>query len=128
MKNWSYSINSLFNKGELHLEEAPSYAYATEFASEFICDLILDIPLPEIQILDDEGKQTTLREQHGSVGQLWHLKVCIPVCAWAWSKTKSTVVPLGYDKVREIFYEKDQKFFDDEAKIVADILTDDSEE
>ncbi len=117
MKNWSYGINSLYKTGHVFLEEAPWYVFAIARAVEWTCDHMPAIPLPDRAIKDDDGEETTLKDYYGELNHLWHAKVHDPVFQWAEKQKRMTTIEMSYEKVKELFYKSDSKFFDDHEKI-----------
>jgi len=117
MKNWSYGINSLYKSGTLILEESAWYIFAIERGVEWICDHTPAIPLPSIPIKDCDGEETTLKDYYGDTQQLFCSEVHIPIYQWAQDKKQIVFMESSYDILREKFYDKDKKFFDDEEKI-----------
>ncbi|MCK9352255.1 MAG: hypothetical protein M0P76_05730 [Candidatus Pacebacteria bacterium] len=117
MKDWSFAINSLYKTGHIDIEEGPWYAFVAYVAVEWICDTLPAIPLPEISIQDEDGYDTTLKDYYGDVQQLWHLKVCMPVFQWAEGKKHTTRIEMPYKKIRELFYETNRSFFDEEESL-----------
>lgn len=121
MKDWSYGINSLYKTGHIMLDETPWYVFAIARAVEWMCDHMPAIPLPSDPIKDEDGNDTTLKEYYGDTSHLFHAFVHDPVFQWAEKQKKTTAMELSHKKVREIFYESDSKFFDDEEKIGKEI-------
>jgi hypothetical protein len=121
LKDWNYGINSLYKTGHISLEEAPWYVFAIACVVEWICDHMPAIPLPDDPIKDEDGNNTTLKAYYGELNHLWHDKVDDPVFQWAEKQKRTVVIDFPYEKLREIFYEKDKNFFGEEEKIAQEI-------
>ena len=117
MKNWSYGINSLYKTGHIFLEEAPWYVFAIARAVEWTCDYMPEIPFSDRSIVDEDGNETTLKEYYGDLSQWWHCKVHDPIFQWAEKQKSTTTIEMSYEKIKELFYESNRKFFDDHEKI-----------
>ena len=131
MKTWSYGINSLYRTAFIDLQTGPWWVFVLERAIEWCCDLALAIPLPNIKIrlkdpedieLNGSDPWTTWKEWYGDLGQLFHSFVHMPVYDFCQRRIESKMVESDYDKVKEMFYEEDKKFWDDETDLIKDQL------
>jgi len=50
MKSWSYGINSLYKTASIYLETAPWYIFAIRALSDFLCDSVPPITLPNFKL------------------------------------------------------------------------------
>ncbi len=125
MRSWSYGVNSLHKTASIYLDEAPFYIFFLDWLANVLCELIPTIPLPKIRmrLKDPEDiecnggeKWTTLDEWYGDWSQAFHLFVHMPVFDFCTRKTKDECIPIGYKKLRKIFYERDKEYWDDIEK------------
>jgi len=127
MRKWGYGINSLHKTANIHIDDGPWWAFALDDLVGAICDIIPSIPFPKIKLkLKDPddieiqgGQWTTWKEWHGDLNQYFHVSVHSPVFEFCQNKIKTKSVDITYDQAREMFYEHDKKFFDQEEKWVA---------
>lgn len=132
MKDWTYGINSLpqFKSGHIVLIEQPWWLAFIEWYIDNVigrfCCLFHWINLPKwLYITDkDDGKKYSWYEWWGDVGALWHLYVFCPCFYWYCDHPKRIEykVEIGSDKLKEILYSNDPKYFDDEEKNCKEIL------
>jgi len=129
MKTWSYGINSLYRTAVIDLRTGPWWAFALERASEGCCDLTPVPPLPNIKLklrdsddieLNGGLPWTTWRQWYGDLSQLFHIFVSVPVFNFCQSRIRCKMVESDYDKLKEMFYEEDKKFWDEEMDIITD--------
>ena len=121
MRNWTYGINSYYRTAHISLETAPLIIFAIERVSEFMCDIIPPIPLPDIKfrlkdkdsIKFNQSEWTTVREWYGDLSQLFHSVIHMPIFNFCWDRIESKYIEVDYDKLKEMFYEEDKEFFDD---------------
>jgi len=129
MKTWTYGINTHYKQGTLYLTTMPLWLYLVgdvliESVISRVCCLFHWMKLPNIKYKTiQEGTDTytyTWSEYYGDVGEIFRLLVFFPLSMWYWRhpKRKETPIELGYDKVKELFYTDNPKFFDDEEAIV----------
>ncbi len=136
MKRWSIGINSYHKTAHVVLEELPLYVSLIEKANDRFCGFInsyLAISFPNIfpkkrdpiedcvcknlEIkCDNHDKLYTLKEWYGDLGQFWCGHVCQNIFGWCWSKTKCTSLDITYDKCKELFYEDNKEYFDEQEK------------
>ena len=129
MKTWSYGINSLYKTASIDLQIGPWWVFALERAVGWCCDLAPAIPLPDakMRLRDQEDIElsggspwTTWKEWYGDLSQLFHGFVHMPVFNFYQSRIQSRIVGLDYDKAKEMFYEEDKKFWDEEQDMIKD--------
>jgi hypothetical protein len=98
MRSWGYSVNSLYKKATIYLEEASWWVFVVDNIVEFLCDLTPSIPLPKIKIrlknredieFNEGNKLTTLRDWYGDLRQLFHCFMHMPVFYFCQKKIKS---------------------------------------
>jgi len=123
MKSWSYGTNSIYKKANIYLEEAFWWVFAVDRIAEFLCDLIPSIPLPKIKMrLKDRediefnggSNWTTLRDWYGDLSQVFHCFVHMPVFDFCQKRIRCKSIEIGYNRAREMFYEGDKEFWDEE--------------
>jgi hypothetical protein len=129
MKTWSYGINSLYKTASIDLQTAPWWVFALEWAVGWCCDLAPALPLPDakMRLRDQEDIElnggspwTTWKEWYGDLSQLFHGFVHMPVFNFCQSRIQSRIVGLDYDNAKEMFYEEDKKFWDEEQDMIKD--------
>jgi len=121
MKNWSYGINNYYKTASISLETAPWHIFVIETITEFICDIIPPISLPNIKfrlrdkdsIEFNQSEWTTVKEWYGDLKQLFHSVIHIPISNFCWDRIVKKYIEVDYDKLKEMFYKKDKEFFDD---------------
>jgi len=134
MRRWGYGINSYRKLASIHVEEAPWWIFALERSIEFICDIIPSIPFPKVKMrLKDPddiefigNEWTTWKDWYGNLNQYFHLLVHNPVFYYCQDKIRSKSIDIIYEKAREMFYEFDMKFFDQEAAVSDQIRSQDT--
>jgi len=122
--SWSYGVNSLpqFRYGTLYLREEPWWLALCGWAIDILgygCHLFHWIKFPRlIKVKDEDGDIVSLRDQWGDLGVVYHIKVFDPLFQWHYShpKSKEYRIEVGYDKARELFVERDVKFFTEQEK------------
>ena len=121
MKSWSYGINNYYKTASISLETASWHIFAIERITEFICDIIPPIPLPNIKfrlrdkdsIEFNQSEWTTFREWYGDLKQLFHGVIHILISDFCWDRIEMKCIEIDYDKLKEMFYEENKEFFDD---------------
>ena len=126
MKTWSYGINSLYKTASIDLRTGPWCLFALERTAEFCCDIIPSIPLPNAKkrLRDQEDIElnggnpwTTWKEWYGDLSQLFHCFVHVPIFDFCQKRIKCKFIELDYDKVKEMFYQADKRFWDEEINL-----------
>lgn len=123
--SWSYGVNHLpeYNHGTLYLREEPWWLALLGGVIELLgygCHLVHWVRMPTfLYVTDDDGNRCSWRDYYGTLGSLWHIYVWEPLFQWHDAHPKSRVfeVEVGYAKVREVFRERDAKFFAEHAMI-----------
>lgn len=119
MTNWTFAGNYLFKSGTIYLTYQPFWlsliGWFEESVLSRICDVLMWIPLPNIGNIKDGNETCTWKEYYGSIGDLFHIYIHTPVFNWYWNhpNRKEIKVEVGYDKLKELFYEYDKKYFDE---------------
>ncbi|MBW1728557.1 MAG: hypothetical protein JRJ62_13500, partial [Deltaproteobacteria bacterium] len=67
--------------------------------------------------LNDGNPWTTWKEWYGDLNQLFHCFVHIPIFNFCMRIVKTRFVELDYDKVKEMFYEEDKEFWEEEMSL-----------
>jgi hypothetical protein len=125
MRRWTYGINSYRRTASIHVDDAPWWVFALDNLIEFICDIIPSIPFPKVKLrlrdpedIEINGSEwTTWKEWYGDLNQYFHLFAHCPVFEYCRDKMKSQSVDITYEKAREMFYDSDRKFFDQQEAI-----------
>lgn len=128
MKTWTFSINSLpqYRYGTITAIEQPWWLALIEWlndeVSHWVCKPLYCIKLPNWfprQRDPDDVEKYTLREWYGDLGQVVWVFIFEPLFQWIdhHPERKEYDLEIGYDKVKELFYERSKSFFDDEARI-----------
>ena len=125
MKSWTYAINSYYKTAHISLQTAPWPIFAIERITEFICDIIPPLPLPDIKFrlrdkfsieCNDGQEWTTIREWYGDLSQLFHSMIHIPVFDFCRNKIKDKRIDFDYDKLKEMFYKENKEFWDESER------------
>ncbi|MEA3414828.1 MAG: hypothetical protein U9R02_01510 [Thermodesulfobacteriota bacterium] len=126
MKSWNYGINSLYKTASIDLRTGHWWLFALERVAEFCCDIAPPIPLPNAKKrlrdqedieLNDGNSWTTWKEWYGDLSQLFHCFVHVPIFDFCQKRIKCKFIELDYDKVKEMFYQEDKKFWDEEINL-----------
>ena len=126
MKTWSYGINSLYKTASIDLRTGPWWVFALERTAELCCDMIPSIPMPDakkrlrdqVEIeLNGGNPWTTWKEWYGDLSQLFHCFVHVPIFDFCQKRVKCKFIELDYDKVKEMFYQEDKRFWDEEMNL-----------
>ena len=129
MRDWSYAINSCpqWRKGHVELVSQPWWlSLIDNFNMRVLVRIevwLFKVPLPnwfpKPRDPDDPETLYTLKEWSGDLGSVMCVHVTSPLFQWYWHhpRRRSILIDLGYDRVRELFYEDDSDFFDEEASI-----------
>lgn len=137
MRRWSFQINSYHKTSNITLETLPVYVYLIELINDKVCGFIsryLAVPFPDILpkkrlTKEDCGCKTengcdfcnrklSLKDWYGDFGQFWHGYVCITIfdLCYKYKNKKEYNLEIDYDKCKELFYEDNKLFFDEQEK------------
>ena len=132
MTSWSFGANSLpeWRSGSLYLMDQPWYLALAEWflfnVVSWLCcgkwNPVARIPFPhwfpKVRDPKDRGLYT-LCEWYGDVGEYLHLCVFDPLFQWLWKHQRryEICVDLGYDRLREVFGERYQAYFEHEEEL-----------
>ena len=124
MRNWHYSINGYYKTAHISLETAPWHIFAIGRISEFICDIIPPIPLPNIRfrlrdkfsIEGNEYEWTTAREWWGDLNDLFHDMIHDPIFKFCCDRIDVKDIDIDYEKLKEMFYKEDKDFWDESER------------
>jgi len=128
MRKWGYGINSIHRTAHIHIEESSRWVFAIDRTIEWLCGIIPHIRFPKVKMrlkdaedieFNDGSKWTTLQDWYGDTSQFFHLRVHVPVFNFCYGKIKCKSIEIDYDQAREMFYESDKKFWDEEAAYAA---------
>ena len=114
MKSWSYGINTYHKTASIWLEEGRRYIFLLDRAVEFLCSIIPPIPFPNIGKIVDDGEEYTLKEWWGSLDQMVCCSIHSPITIFCYRKINRTWIDIKYNKCRELFYEKDKEYWDEQ--------------
>lgn len=129
MRNWSYGINSIHRTAHILVEESSWWAFAIDRTIEWLCGIIPHIRFPKVKMrlkdaeeieFNDGNEWTTLHNWYGDINQFFHLYVHMPVFDFCYSRIKCKSIEIDYDRAKEMFYESDKKFWDEEAAYAAE--------
>lgn len=115
MTRWSIGSNNIYFSASIYLKEAPWYIFLIDSISAFICHWIPRIPLPPIKIKRD-NEIYKLGEYYGTIGDLFHLYIHMPIFNWCYRKIKETNIRFPYQMLDELFPNEllKDKYSDDE--------------
>ena len=121
MKSWSYGINTYYKTASIWLEEGHWYMFFLDRAIEFLCSIIPSIPFPNIRFkLNKEDAEfmgdewTTLKKWYGDLNQWFCGSVHSLTTDFCYRKINRMHVDIKYSKCRELFYEKDKEYWDEQ--------------
>jgi hypothetical protein len=117
--SWSYGVNAYpqWRKGTLYLREEPWWlALCGWFIDSVVgygCRWLHWIKMPNFLKIIRGGHEYTWRAYYGDLGSIYHVHIFNPLYQWDYGHPRSKLVDieLGYDKVKQLFGEKDAKFF-----------------
>ena len=126
MTSWSYGVNPYpqWRNGVLYLREEPWWLALCGWVIGYLgygCHFLHWIKMPNWLKVVREGHEYTWREYYGDLGQIYHVRIFDPLFQWHYGHLKSKIfrVEIGYDRVKEIFGERDAKFFANEESDLA---------
>jgi len=138
MKTWYYTTNSLskWQLGSIVVVEQPWYLFVLDWIGDNSCSFIPSIPFPNIlprkrisikgcscehkeKHCDDHETLYTLKEWYGDFRQFWCGQIATPIMYYVFKhpKRKEYTIEVGYKRIKEIFYEHDKNYFDEQEKI-----------
>lgn len=130
MTTWTYGINSLYKTACIDLQEGPWWAFELERVIEWCCDCMPAVSLPKVKLrlkepadieMNDDKTWTTLNDWYGDLSQLFHCFVHMPVFNYCQRRIRSRIVEMDYDKAKEMFYEEDKAFWDEEQELIKEL-------
>lgn len=116
---------------DIYVEEGHWWIFALDSLIEFVCDIVPSVPFPKAKLrltnpddIEFYGSEwTTWKDWYGDLNQYFHLLVHDPVFNYCQGKMISKSVAITFDQAKEIFYESDKKFWDEQAAICNEIHT-----
>jgi hypothetical protein len=74
--------------------------------------------MPNSLKITSDGHEYTWREYYGDLGSIYHYRIFSPLFQWHYGhpKSKHFQIEVGYDKVKELFGERDAKLFAEQEK------------
>lgn len=129
MRHYSIGVNNYWRTASIHLEETPFCLFYLQRFVEWCCDKCPEIPLPPVKfkIRDPELRNefrktngwTDFREWFGDTQQLFHLFVCDNMFQFTRKHTKSVVINLPYNYLKELFpkvfeFEEELGYYDED--------------
>ena len=120
MERWHYGVNNYYKTASICRETAIWPIFAIERGTEFVCDLIPPIPLPNIKIrlekeeaIDFGSEFLTIKEWYGDSRHLFHALIHIPIFNFCYRHIKTKMIDVNYEKLKELFYEDNKDFWDE---------------
>lgn len=113
VQRWHYAVNTVHKTAELVLEEVPVFVALVAWFFDLLCPFL---PLWRVPFVGqirvrraEDGIDTTVEQYCGdTVRELYDAFVHVPVIQWAWYRTTAYFVPVDYEIVKSIFYERDR--------------------
>lgn len=113
MKQYSIGVNNYWHTASIILDDVPVGLHFLETVVIWICDKLPYIPLPKIKFrlkesdacemtINKDG-MTNLNEWFGDTQQLFHIFICSPVTDFVNKCTKTIMINLPYNFLRELF-------------------------
>lgn len=122
MKTWIYTANSYYKTASYILEEGPWWSFTLETAIQNTCSALSVFPIPfgskiriERDFLDGAYETYTLKEYYGSIGDLFHIFVCMPVTEFCWKKRQETRIETDYEQLKKERQWESQELFEEEG-------------
>jgi len=124
MRKWGYGINSIHRTAHIYVDQSSWWVFAIDRAIEWLCGIIPSIRFPKLKMrlkdaedieFNDGSVWATWQDWYGDLNQLFHLHVHLPVFYFCQSRIKVKSIEIDYDRAREMLYEGDKKFWDEEA-------------
>jgi hypothetical protein len=116
--SWNYGTNSLpqVRQGTIYLREEPWWLALAGWIIDILtygCHLFHWIKLPTFLFFTRHGHRYSWREYYGDMGEIYHIYVSSPLFNWQimHRKAKEYHIEIGYEKVKELFGERDAKLF-----------------
>jgi len=109
MKTWTYAANSYYKTASYILEEGPCWSFALETVIQNICTALSLFPIPfgskikvEQDFFDNGVYETyTLKEWYGTLGDLFHVFVCIPVTDFCYKNRQDVCIKTDYAQLKK---------------------------
>lgn len=122
MRTWSYGGNGYkkFLSGHVEIIEQPLWLSIVEWWADHGCSFIPPIPLPKWPLIRwDEKNKCSMRDWYGDLQGVYCVHVCNKLFPWVWNhpKRKSYTFEVGWEKLKEVMYTHDKKWFDDWNKV-----------
>ena len=123
MRKWGYGVNSYHKTASILVEEAPFSVFLLEWIFDKWCGLIPCIPFPRILIKlrskesigwNNGNCWTTMKDWYGDLNSLFHLFVHDRVFEFCESRKNSKVIGVDYNNLKDVIYEWDKKFWDEQ--------------
>jgi len=102
MRRFAIGTNHYYFTATIYLEEAKWYIFTLEKIMDFICHYMPRIPLPKIKIIR-EKENYTLRSYYGTIADLFHVYIHMPIFNWCCNKTEAVPINFPYNKLKELF-------------------------
>jgi hypothetical protein len=110
------------------LEEGPWWAFALEWLTPRVCDLIPRWRVPfigRLTVVDEEGEVYSWREWRGdTLHDLFHSFVCDPLVQFANRHIHAKDIPLTWEQGKHIFYADDPEWWDEEERFFEEVRDD----
>ena len=135
MRVWGYGINSYHKTASIHIEDAAWWIWGLDWLVDKVCSFIIPIPLPPIPIrlwdkdsIEFNGgkKWIKLNEWVDNLRGLFCCFVHQNVSNFCWKRIESKFLEIDYDKLRELLYDGDSKFWNECEQIDVDEGDDDN--
>ena len=126
MRRYSYGINSVHKTAHINIEFGKWYIFLFLDLIERFCFIIPPLPLPPLPLklrdgdsieFNDGEQWTTLRNWCGDLRSTFCVMVHMPIVDYCYRKLKMKFVSIDYNKAKEIFYEFDKKFWDEQESL-----------
>jgi len=116
MKIFNIGINNYYHTASIHLKEIPIGLYYLSNFVMWICDKVPDVPFPKFIPWKSPEGWMSMSEWFGDTQQWFHANICTPMFYFSSKHTKSVIIPLPYEYLKELFpdYFSDDSDWDDE--------------
>lgn len=121
MRKMGYGLNSYYETASIYFEYAPFWVFALDRFFDYLCWIIPPISIPllvrisedDADELDDGKLWVRMDKWYGDLRQYFCAKVHMPISDFLWSKTERRTIEVDYNKLKDIVYSHDKKFWDE---------------
>lgn len=115
MQHWSWGGNDIWKTGCISLHDTPAWRHYLCLAVDWLAYLTHWIKFPRWpRWYDNElGEYINPRDYWGDLGCLILCYWLTPLYNFEYKQDKGYHIEIGYDRLKEIFYERNKEYFDE---------------